>query len=85
MLTKMSYEEVPGYLRRCNPNKNFAVKTVREFAELNIDAAEVTGFPVNQCAASKAAHLKAAIKEASMSRVVSVSCSGDRVFLVRAR
>ena len=40
MLTKMSYGEVPGYLRRSNPNKSFAAKTIEEFLELNCDAAK---------------------------------------------
>lgn len=86
MLTKVSYDEVPGYLRRANPNKKFADQTVKEFIDLNCDAAEVTGWPLDrQSTNNKAAHLKAAIKDKNAGRIVSVSCSGDRVFLVRSR
>lgn len=86
MLTKMSYGEVPGYLRRSNPNKSFAAKTIEEFLELNCDAAEVTGWPLkSQTVQTKAAHLKAAVKERNCGRTVSVSSSGDSVYLIRVR
>ena len=85
MLTKLQLGDVPGITRRANPNKAFAVKQIKDFIALNCDAAEVTEFPITQCAESYSAHLKAAVKEESATSSVRVMKSDGRVFLIRER
>lgn len=85
MLETLTYDEVPCNLRRDNPNRKFARQMVSDFAKLTCDAAEVTGWPINQSITAKSAHLKTAAKELNASRMVNVTCSGERVFLLRVR
>lgn len=85
MLETMSYDEVPGNLRRDNPNRKFARQMVSDFVNLTCDAAEVKGWPINQSITAKAAHMKTAVKELNASRLVNVTCSGERVFMLRVR
>lgn len=85
MLEKVSYDEVPRLKGRGNPNTAFSERTIKEFVELNCDAAKVTGFPITRIASSNAATLKKAVEATSNTSNVSVVVRDGDVYLIRKR